>query len=329
MHLCVDTQRPPRGGFEELLGPLDRLVDTLVELMAIEGIFRQRKRKPFRLTSSRIATLYRHGAGIVLEEVAEASIIRKSSPEWLRYRAFIDWMENVRDSRRLNCFTLNYDALLDGAFLERDSDMADEAAPFKPTILTDRRHGSIPVFKLRDPDRFSAVPPKTKVLLNHLHGSVQWVEHAGEIYKAGNLQELRSARVFQYDPNGDAFYNPAVVLTDRKSQIVRRQPFESAYRNFSASLERAEGIVIAGYGLGDVPVNVTIRKALTAKVLKDEKFKIVAICPEGKQAFLDAIAPQGEADTLRGYLDDPQTFYLTDQSLPGAIQTDPLASWNW
>lgn len=55
--------------------------------------------------------------------------------------------------------------------------------------------------------------------------------------------------------NGQSSAEPVVILADQKERAVQQDPFAWAYRRLARALDGAHGILIAGYGFGDVPLN--------------------------------------------------------------------------
>lgn len=54
---------------------------------------------------------------------------------------------------------------------------------------------------------------------------------------------------------------PVVVLTNRKTEVVREWPFRLAYGLFEQRLAHSDRWLIAGYSFGDAPVNAALRLA--------------------------------------------------------------------
>lgn len=263
------SRATPRENFEHLLGPLDRmgaalgpLADVATALGDVSGA------KAVADARDLIRNLYLRGVGVTLGVVAKVSRATHG-PALDRYSEFVEWVFDRCPSgpATFRFFNLNYDGLLDARVLElagtADVAVADQADGRCPTTLYpvgDKYpvHG----LALREPAEPEYVVRDRMAQLYHLHGSIGWLRApSGEVYKADRLEAVRRSRFFEKVASRTTAYEPVVVLTDRKAAETLREPFATAYSRLTASLQTADRVIIAGYGLGDVPLNSTLARA--------------------------------------------------------------------
>lgn len=247
--------------FEELLGPLERvgrglaaLGDIAQQLQAATA-FNESLRRAQDLAED----LRRRTLGVALDVVSQLSTGQGAAfSEPLTN--LVRWLyDQARTNGTARVFTLNYDALVDSAALEVSepnalSDMAvgytDEPVRLMPCL-------TVQASPLRDDDEYTR-----RMVLYHLHGSLQWVRSGTRVWKVVELDLLRDHGFWGAYANGETCVEPAVILADQKVRAVGADPFQWAYRRFERSLLSADGLVIAGYGFGDVPVNRTLDRAM-------------------------------------------------------------------
>ncbi|MDF1597268.1 MAG: SIR2 family protein [Acidimicrobiia bacterium] len=170
-------------------------------------------------------------------------------------------------------FTLNYDALIDGAAIEvRDQKskrirlswkrgivLGDMAQGFGQETVDIVPDGPATAYPLRDDDEYKPA----NLLVYHLHGSLQWLRrNDGSIWKVDHIERMRELDFWVRYGRGETALEPVVVLADQKARAVELDPFRWAYDRFEDALRSADKLVIAGYGFGDLPVNRALARGL-------------------------------------------------------------------
>jgi hypothetical protein len=181
-------------------------------------------------------------------------------------------VQQAIDQDRLDVFCLNYDVLLDSAFLEaRNGEHAgrfsliDEFQGYgEQWIQVETTHDGLVEIEAI-PWRWGGYTLEGPVLrLHHLHGAGTWMRADGEIVKARRLDEIRGAGLFSAwaegieGHEGHGAVEPVVILGDQKGPAVQRNPFNQTYEAFAAATSSAEEIVLAGFSFLDEPLNRTI-----------------------------------------------------------------------
>lgn len=240
----------PRGDFEALAGPVDRMADAL---LALDGLLRGLQQTgpltELANASEALRNLYRRIVGIVLDEIDACCQVDGEVPEerrdaWTRLNAFVAAMA----TKSGNCqpiYTTNYDSLLPSALLEKRGEVFDG---FPGGSLDSTLHcwGSKPA-------------------LYHLHGSIAWTTNlSGELSKR-DMASMRGERIVEQWAGGEALdLLPTVVLGDQKSQQTNRYPFVLFYDKFRVNLGFKDTLVAAGYSFGDRPVNAIVASFLAS-----------------------------------------------------------------
>lgn len=324
----------PETNFEDLLGPLDRMAMALGPIASVVETVDAVTAEALHKAEAVVRDLYLMGVGTALGVVAEESAAHHG-PALDRYAKFVKWtlgIAPISEDAELRFFNLNYDPLLDSQLFEHAgnfgfeiSDQAD-GRPGKRTRITPipGKPGLV-ALPLRDPSQPEYLSGRRTVIAYHLHGSLQWLRDptTGQLWKAAHLEELRDELDF-FDAvrQRKASMEPVVVLTDRKSAEVGREPFSTAYRLLEQNLLTADTVVIAGYGLRDVPLNAAVSRGLAARA---GNLPAIAVIGQGSDAKLRAraaraLAPPGP---LRAALDSHLT--TRPEGLPGALGA--LAEW--
>ena len=110
-----------------------------------------------------------------------------------------------------------------------------------------------------------------------------------------------------------------MVLTDRKDRATLEWPISLAYQTFLARLVAAERWLIAGYGLGDAPINNLYRTAVRTRArsgLGPARVLLVGLGPDDP----DAVA--SEAREALGLPSNPSVSMV---GVPGAFASQ---EWN-
>lgn len=248
--------------FEDLFGPLDRLGRALESMGRLAGLLRADSnlgaslRSAFEMTQA----LRRATVGTALRVVADLSTGQGEVAFQPQVRLVERLVQEAGPAGAVNIFTLNYDALIDGAALKAldPKDISDMALGFGEEGIEIAADTWITAFRLREDDGFQR--PTT---IHHLHGSLQWVRRGDEFWKVADLDDLRNAQFWNAYTTGHALVEPLVILTDQKTRAMEAEPFASAYADFRDSLRTADRVLIAGYGFGDVPVNRYLKSSLS------------------------------------------------------------------
>lgn len=276
LRAVADAARPdgvphsPDDDFEHLLGPLDRIASTLLPLselthLSVEEIV------AVTVTYGVLYRLYRQGVGIALDVIARRSVA--TAGEALdNYGRFVTWALGLLPAGErglIRFFNVCYDGLLDGRILAHGPaagfTVSDQARGY-PEELLNPAGDPVWCLPLRAPTEPEYVVGGRAAVIYHPHGSLGWVRDpaTGAVYKAP-LPALRG----ELTPGGGrTFYRayaergttmePVVVLTDRKTAEVSREPFFTAYAQLAAALATADAVVVAGYAFRDEPLNTVL-----------------------------------------------------------------------
>ncbi len=178
--------------FEELFGPLERLgrglqaVEELAALLAPTPEFSD----PLRQAHDLAHRLRQSTVGAALHVVADLSTGQGAAAQQPLVD-LVQWLfEESGEVGLVRIFTLNYDALVDSAALQVGgqpmiSDMANGFGAVQVEILPNL---SVPAYTLRDDDELLR-----RVILYHLHGSLQWIRRGDSLFKTADLDDLRRA----------------------------------------------------------------------------------------------------------------------------------------
>jgi hypothetical protein len=207
-----DAAVPPEAvlGFEQLLGPLDRVAHAVQSLAPLAKVVDREN----CLNQSHAFLLSRYVSlvGLVMADLS-ASARLGNREAWTELNELAVQLRLMNDRHPVAIFTLSYDTLLDSALLEsRGGWFYDGFAG------TDMR--------LNQPlDRWPGTLP-----LYHLHGSVLWYEDAdGRVRKARSDDFMHEALLEQWAEGSDSLGLPVVVLSDAKVPAVARHPFNLFY----------------------------------------------------------------------------------------------------
>lgn len=264
----------PDNDFEHLLGPLDRIASALLPLATLIDL---PGAQPVEITVGLLRGLYRQGVGIALDVIARRSAA--TTGEALdSYGRFVRWALGLVPAGErgvIRFFNVCYDGLLDGRVLAYGSTagftVSDQARGYSEVLLSPAGH---PVWclPLRAPTDPEYVVGGRAAVIYHPHGSLGWVRDpaTGTVYKVP-LPALRGEQAVQqglrrsfyqvYAERGTTM-EPVVVLTDRKSAEVNREPFFTAYAQLAAALATADAVVVAGYAFRDEPLNTVLAAGL-------------------------------------------------------------------
>lgn len=255
--------------FEALFGPIERMGRGLQELRALSDLVGAGTE--VTATFDRAARfgeeLRRRTIGSALQVVASLSN-NKDEQGKSTQRQVVNWLNDARgDEGTVEIFTLNYDALIDGAVVDlteerSDVTMSDMAQGYGWVELQVTNQGDVvPAAPLRDDDVYPA-----QFIVFHLHGSLQWLRtEGGWVYKVKQIDHLRDVEFWRRHAAGATPVEPVVILADQKEHAVKADPFRWAYDRLEESLKHAEAIVIIGYGFGDSPVNRALARGLWGK----------------------------------------------------------------
>lgn len=243
---------------EAVLGSLDQMSAALPTLrrLSVSGAV-GRGARSLKRASDVLAGLYRVGLGHSLEVIDN---LAHGVPDAMRpIDAFIGALPDPAD---VTIATLNYDGILPSRLLEHGGQYGDLAAGYHPgnhTVVPN--HSAIGGFGLRDEDNIPRPP------LINLHGSIGWLTHPDHGWWRFRVQDLRDRGYWRALREGRTEWTPVVVLTnqDRKSEVVRRYPFDLAYRAFRYRLRDASRLAIIGYGFGDDYLNQVLADELSGR----------------------------------------------------------------
>lgn len=249
------------GLFEDLFGPLERLGRALEALERLAAAVEQTPEfsDPLREAHELAYRMRQATVGTALDVVAGLTTGQGAAAQQ-PLAALVQWLyDQVGETGELRIFTLNYDALVDSASLQVAGEqmIADMAYGYGATELEILPNVTTSGYPLRDDNELTR-----RLILYHLHGSLQWLRQGETVWKTEDLNDLRASNFWQRYAAGDALVEPTVILADQKTQAVDVEPFDWAYRRFQRAFQEADGLLIAGYGLGDEPVNRVLKATL-------------------------------------------------------------------
>lgn len=322
---AVDEDGPK--GFEQLLGPFDAvsaMIRTLPGLRHGRGWAPGFDDLGRALEAAR--GIHMRGTGIALSIVAERS---HRDGDFTSIDAFCSAVATLDDPAELTIATLNYDGLLTAGFLqefgqtgwnvERTLDTSDMADGRTGCELTPdfAEGGVIESWELR---RIPDFMPERARLLN-LHGSLGWLRNGEnpEEVRRFRIPDLREAGYWAKYIRGATVWEPVVVLTNRKTELAREWPFQLCYTEFTGALVQADHWLIAGYGLGDRPVNDAFGRAARARRDRDQESRVLVI-------------GRGDPDALRHCASErlgipPEWIIASGDGLPDAIDGECWHQW--
>jgi len=312
--------------FEDLFGPLERIgrslaaMDRLGDILGGAAEISDALRKAGEFGEE----LHRRALGSALHVVAEKAKGNQNGLASENVRVPVDWLNKTRAGGQVRVFTLNYDALLDGAIFQ----LASEVSGLTVSDMADGRYATsfrvegfrpVKAYPLRDDEEY----PRDFVIY-HLHGSLQWFEVDGRIWKAADLDDLRDLDFWRRYAQDTISSAPAVILSDQKTRAIERDPFRWAYDRFGDALQSAHGLLVVGYGFGDIPVNRTILRGVI-----DTSFPIRVVDrtddAEGrKEAIINSLVdlddgPAWRKERTRTLLTDRLT--VVGEGVPDAFET--------
>lgn len=261
-----EERRTPQHSFESLAGPIDRLSSMFTEIGPLAKLLGEAEQEAaLQRLGITLRGVYRRVVGAVLERVMQHPM---PESDWGPINEMALYLVEVaRQQGSLDVFTLNYDALLDSAFLTVDRPgvaLADEFQGNWHHGLWVHMPGGEQV-GLRTLGWREGLydPGGTLVRMHHLHGAGMWVGYEGHVYKARRLEEMRAVNLFtSWAVGAETEVEPVVLLGDQKRTWAARRPFNETYADLTAAVAVADEVVIAGYGFGDLPVNRVLRAAV-------------------------------------------------------------------
>ena len=179
--------------------------------------------------------------------------------------------------KRVNIFTLNYDALV------------EQAADATGVVLLDGFVGTQNrVFRPESYEQDLYFPAETtegqvhrfnRVLhLYKLHGSVTWT------LDEPTLENPYGVRATTFDPNQN---RPHLIYpTPAKHGEILGLPYSELFRRFAVTIVRSQSVLfVIGYGFGDRHVNAIIRQALAVP-----SFTLVIVDPSPTSQFVTTLS---------------------------------------
>ncbi|MBK5221541.1 MAG: SIR2 family protein [Acidimicrobiia bacterium] len=263
----------PGEQFEALLGPLTSsaaALEHIVDLAPLAAFApEQAVVDGVTTTADFLRQVHRLGLGTVLGSIA-GHATGKGDAFHTVTEALADALIALGPAGSMTLATLNYDGLTHAGLMEMGQDMwgqanfliADLASGQAATAQQVLPGTTLAGHWLRD---FDDIPTDRAALL-HLHGYLGWLRQpeTGQVAKF-TLDGLRDCDYWQQFAAGACEWEPVVVLTDRKDRATLEWPISLAYQTFLTRLVAAERWLIAGYGLGDAPVNNLYRTAVRSR----------------------------------------------------------------
>lgn len=282
--------------FEAMAGPIDRIAEALglLDLLSAAQIHRF---EGFREAARELHRIYVSIVGLVFEEIDEYCVEEAAGDNgWAEINGMAHDLGELAELHGLSIYTLNYDSLLPSALLHEDVAYYDG---------------------FRDPNGRINSPLDSwnnPFTMYQLHGSLAWVDFQEQgVTKVGH-DNARDVWLPTWAGGNDQAGSPVVVLTDLKSRVVRRYPFDLFYQQFRSDLCDAEGVAVAGYGFGDIPVNARLAEYLA----QDADRTITVFSPNAEDRV------QEWATALREHHDGVMTNQLAavNATLPGDVVFD-------
>lgn len=249
-----------------------------------------------------------------------------TSAAFCAYKTIFDVLRTQFD---VGVYNLNYDNMallaLPGAFTG-----FDEGGAFDPRAVHDRREWEF---------------------VYHLHGSVhhsldgtdfapiRWREALHDNFKDGD-----EGQAINRMSDGKVFPRSTLVAGGFKLDQLLIEPFHSFYATLTRHLHQAEGILIGGYGFGDVHVNHALRNSIGARLTagKDTRPPVVILTKAAKgeeqlDTRLDTWATEMRKTLLsEGHfacepLDEPDPHGFAGRVPPRSFETStvhPVRVWH-
>jgi hypothetical protein len=258
-----DTQT----NFEAMAGPIDRIAEALGLLDLLSAAQSQRF-VGFRDAARELHRIYIAIVGLVFEEIDEYCVEEAAGVNgWAEMNAMARNFRDLSEDQGLAIYTLNYDSLLQSALLHENVAYYDG---------------------FRDPNGRINSPLDSwgnPMTMYQLHGSLAWVafEDVG-VTKVGH-DNARDFWLPAWADGEDQGGSPVVVLSDLKSRVVQRYPFDLFYQEFRSDLNEAQAVAVAGFGFGDVPVNARLAEYLA----QDPDREITVFSPNAEEHAEDWI----------------------------------------
>jgi hypothetical protein len=104
------------------------------------------------------------------------------------------------------------------------------------------------------------------------------------------IDDLRAFNFWRKVAMGRSPHTPVVVLTDRRHEGITLEPFAVGYRMFAERLTLADHWLIAGYSVGDVPVNRAFQRALRVRRSLGEPDPYVLVVGHGNSRAVKRLA---------------------------------------
>lgn len=322
-----------REDFEALIGPLDRLSETIKAFGALSHLATRASedvQSDLKGASAFFDDVRRTGVSIALETIDERAYA--SEPDMRVITDFVDAIgEAAGTGSKVTIANLNYDSLVMKALIsEQDPkvcDMADGRVHKKiqrDIVGEGKKRVGHPLRAASDFD--AEFMRKQRVLLLHLHGSVSWLrspepEDGGQVFRF-KISTLRSDGFWAAWRAGRTNWEPVVVLTNQqhKSATVAEPPFSIAYDQFRERLKTSGRWMIAGYSFRDQCVNDVLREVWRERQGVETRIMVVAYGDDLQEAvILDALGYDSEMDAV------PSEFLTISR---GGIQAAP-ASQEW
>ncbi len=325
--IAAEVDADDADGFEQLLGPFDAvsaMIRTLPGLRHGEGWAPGFDDLGTALVAAR--RIHMRGTGTALSIIAERS---QNDGDFTSIDAFCSAVAELTNPSELTIATLNYDGLLHAGFLQEFvqpgwtvrrtldiCDMADGRTGYK--LMPDFAEGrAIESWELREISDFMS----DRARLLNLHGSLGWLRNAEdpEEVRRFRIPDLREVDYWSKHSRGETVWEPVVVLTSRKVELTRKWPFHLCYSELIGALGEADRWLIAGYGLGDEPVNDAFRRAVRARRLRNEESRVLAI-------------GRGNPDILRARVSTKlgipvEWIAASSEGLPNAIASNRWREW--
>lgn len=316
-------------GFEEMLGPLDRMSSALRHLPgllpAVDGMV-QADREAVERAAHVCRRIYDSAVGIVLGRIATLSRAGDDTPN-LRPVVQRTCGAIAALDGRITVATLNYDGLLHAGFLRAQRDewgqevwkLTDMSAGYARGRHQPIQGQPMTTYNLRTLPNFL---PEAKVCLLNLHGSLMWIQETEteSMYKVKELEELRRISYWEELRHRDVGSRPLVILTDQKRDAVQDAPFTLAYFQFLSDLRASERWLIAGYGFRDEPVNAALNSATRFRREQGLTAPTVLVLTVG-----DAAAQQA---AIASRLNLPEQNVLVDTAgIPDGVEAQMWGEW--
>lgn len=311
------------GDFESILTPLESVGGALQHLTRLAPLGSEAPSEISQALESSatfVRDVYRLGFGTVLRLVANRS---RGMGDEVFTRTVVETCRRISQLRSRGAIaigTLNYDGLLHAGFLKclRRSQVADLSAGYNKSRLAPVGTRTLACQLFRSTDDL----PRAEVHIINLHGSLSWLQEpdTGQIWKF-EMEDLREVSYWNSFMNAQVSMYPTLVLTNRKDEAVRQAQFNFAYEVFERRLANANRWLIAGYSLGDIPVNNAIRRAYRSRERwRKTKPKVLVLDKGGTE---DALV-----ERISNATGISETVITADvQGLPDSIRTPAWQQW--